>query len=229
MKKPKAAERGLEQTLARAGDGVFAIGPEGRVVLWNRAAEKILGWSAREVMGRPCCDVFVGVGRPRQPPLLQGLPRHEPGQARRAGPALRHADADQGGHAPCGSTSASSRRRRAAPAGRWRSTSSATSPPRGSCCASSTSGFRRPRPRPTETTTAHAPRARSPAPHGGRRQHQGAGRAPPRQPRDHPQPRPEHLRQARRPQPARGRGLCDASITLLLARPRWKAPSTKPP
>jgi PAS domain S-box-containing protein len=61
MKKPKAEERGLEQILARAGDGVFAVGPEGRVVLWNRAAEKILGWSAREIMGRPCCDVFVGV------------------------------------------------------------------------------------------------------------------------------------------------------------------------
>jgi PAS domain S-box-containing protein len=61
MKRPKAAERGLDQILARSGDGVFAVGPEGRVVLWNRAAERILGWSAREVMGRPCCDVFVGV------------------------------------------------------------------------------------------------------------------------------------------------------------------------
>jgi PAS domain S-box-containing protein len=61
MKRPKAAERGIEQILARSGDGVFAVGPEGRVVLWNRAAETILGWSAREVMGRPCCDVFVGV------------------------------------------------------------------------------------------------------------------------------------------------------------------------
>jgi len=61
MKKPKAEERGLEQILARTGDGVCAVGPEGRVVLWNGAAEKILGWSAREVMGRPCCDVFVGL------------------------------------------------------------------------------------------------------------------------------------------------------------------------
>jgi PAS domain S-box-containing protein len=61
MKRPKDAEHGLDQTLARSGDGVFAVGPEGRVVLWNRAAEKILGWSAREIMGRPCCDVFVGV------------------------------------------------------------------------------------------------------------------------------------------------------------------------
>lgn len=61
MKRAKAAERGLEQILGRSGDGVFAVGTEGRVVLWNRAAEKILGWSAREVMGRPCCDLFVGV------------------------------------------------------------------------------------------------------------------------------------------------------------------------
>ena len=59
-KRPRAAGGGLEETLGRAGDGVFAIGPEGRVLLWNRAAEKILGWSAGEILGRPCCDVFVG-------------------------------------------------------------------------------------------------------------------------------------------------------------------------
>jgi len=61
MKRPKPTEPGLEQILARTADGVFAVGPEGRVVLWNRAAEKILGWSASDVMGRSCCDVFVGV------------------------------------------------------------------------------------------------------------------------------------------------------------------------
>lgn len=60
MKKRPDEERGLEQILSQAGDGVCAIGPAGRLVLWNRAAERILGWSAREVMGRPCCDVFVG-------------------------------------------------------------------------------------------------------------------------------------------------------------------------
>jgi len=60
MKKMQPEERGFDQALARAGDGVCAVGPGGRVALWNRAAEKILGWSAREVMGRPCCDVFVG-------------------------------------------------------------------------------------------------------------------------------------------------------------------------
>jgi PAS domain S-box-containing protein len=51
---------GLDEVFARAGDGAFAIGPDGRIVLWNRAAEKMLGYTAREALGRPCCDLFVG-------------------------------------------------------------------------------------------------------------------------------------------------------------------------
>jgi len=50
----------LEHALARAGDGAFAMGPDGRVAVWNRAAERILGWSAKEVLGRACCEVFDG-------------------------------------------------------------------------------------------------------------------------------------------------------------------------
>ena len=50
----------FEQALDRAGDGAFANGPDGRVAVWNRAAERILGWSAKEVLGRPCCEVLAG-------------------------------------------------------------------------------------------------------------------------------------------------------------------------
>lgn len=50
----------LESALARAGDGACAVGADGHIVLWNRAAEKMLGYTAREALGRPCCDVFVG-------------------------------------------------------------------------------------------------------------------------------------------------------------------------
>jgi PAS domain S-box-containing protein len=60
MKPGVAADQVLTQALVRAADGAFAIGPGGRVVLWNRAAERILGWSAKEVLGRSCCEVLVG-------------------------------------------------------------------------------------------------------------------------------------------------------------------------
>lgn len=58
MKSPETG--GLDGALARTADGAFAIGPDGRIVLWNRAAEKMLGHSAREAIGRLCCDLFVG-------------------------------------------------------------------------------------------------------------------------------------------------------------------------
>jgi PAS domain S-box-containing protein len=57
---PARATRALDQTLARAGDGAVAIGADGRIVLWNRSAEHMLGHAARDVLGRPCCEVFAG-------------------------------------------------------------------------------------------------------------------------------------------------------------------------
>ncbi len=58
MPKPDALGL-LGPMLERAGDGAFVIGADGRIILWNRAAERILGHSAREVVGRACCDVFA--------------------------------------------------------------------------------------------------------------------------------------------------------------------------
>lgn len=51
---------GLDQALERAGDGVFVIDAQGRIVSWNRAAERILGYTARDVIGRPCCEILAG-------------------------------------------------------------------------------------------------------------------------------------------------------------------------
>ena len=50
----------LDELISNTGDGVCAITADGKITLWNRSAEKILGYAAREVVGRPCCDVFVG-------------------------------------------------------------------------------------------------------------------------------------------------------------------------
>ncbi|MDO8478718.1 MAG: LuxR C-terminal-related transcriptional regulator [Candidatus Rokubacteria bacterium] len=60
MSPSRVPDEALERALARAGDGAFAVGPDGRVAVWNRAAERILGWSATEVLGRPCCEVLAG-------------------------------------------------------------------------------------------------------------------------------------------------------------------------
>jgi PAS domain S-box-containing protein len=51
---------GLDEALKSAGDGACAIRGDGRIALWNRAAERILGYTAREAVGRLCCDLFVG-------------------------------------------------------------------------------------------------------------------------------------------------------------------------
>jgi PAS domain S-box-containing protein len=56
--KPEAG--GLDQALARAGDGAFVIADDGRIRSWNRAAEQILGYAARDTVGHLCCDVFSG-------------------------------------------------------------------------------------------------------------------------------------------------------------------------
>jgi len=41
-------------------DGVVAVDTGGRVLLWNRAAERLLGYAASEVLGRRCHEVLQG-------------------------------------------------------------------------------------------------------------------------------------------------------------------------
>jgi PAS domain S-box-containing protein len=53
-------ESGLDQALARAGDGICTITSDGKIALWNGAAEEILGYAACEAIGQSCCDLFVG-------------------------------------------------------------------------------------------------------------------------------------------------------------------------
>lgn len=50
----------LAASLQRTGDGAFVTGAEGRILLWNRAAERMLGFTTREVANKACCEVFGG-------------------------------------------------------------------------------------------------------------------------------------------------------------------------
>jgi PAS domain S-box-containing protein len=54
---------GLDRALAHTGDAAFLVDADGRIALWNRAAEKLLGYVGAEVIGRASCEIFVGRNR----------------------------------------------------------------------------------------------------------------------------------------------------------------------
>jgi PAS domain S-box-containing protein len=47
-------------------DGLYIVDHQQRIVRWNRGAERLLGYAAREVLGRPCYDVLDGCGHNHQ-------------------------------------------------------------------------------------------------------------------------------------------------------------------
>jgi DNA-binding CsgD family transcriptional regulator len=46
--------------IARSGEAVMAIDYGDRVVLWNKAAERLFGRPARSVLGKPCYEIVGG-------------------------------------------------------------------------------------------------------------------------------------------------------------------------
>ncbi len=50
----------LERLFGHTADGVMGVNLEHRILFWNQAAEKIVGYSAQEVMGKLCYEVFAG-------------------------------------------------------------------------------------------------------------------------------------------------------------------------
>jgi len=46
--------RRLFQALARTEDGAFTMNENNQVIFWNEAAETLLGYTAKEAVGRLC-------------------------------------------------------------------------------------------------------------------------------------------------------------------------------
>ncbi len=53
----------LLRSVATTGDGVFAVDANQRIILWNEAAERLLGYRAQEVLGMHCHEVLAGRDR----------------------------------------------------------------------------------------------------------------------------------------------------------------------
>ena len=60
--------------LARTADGVMLMDQNRKVVLWNRAAERLLGFRADEILGRPCYEVMRGKTPDGRPWCSQSCP-----------------------------------------------------------------------------------------------------------------------------------------------------------
>ncbi len=52
------------------GYGIYMLDPDGKVTIWNKAAERLKGWSERDVIGRHCSifypDGALALGKPEQ-------------------------------------------------------------------------------------------------------------------------------------------------------------------
>ncbi len=46
--------------IAGSGTAAFAMDRNEKIIYWNAAAEKLLGWTADEVLGKPCFSVLAG-------------------------------------------------------------------------------------------------------------------------------------------------------------------------
>ena len=51
----------LLSALENASCGAYAVSVDQKIIFWNRSAERILGYSAEEVMGQRCYEVVAGL------------------------------------------------------------------------------------------------------------------------------------------------------------------------
>lgn len=76
------------ELIARTSDGVLAVDADQRIILWNEAAETLLGFQAREVLGKLCYEVLGGRDAAGRPLCRKGCLTHA--MARREEPPPAH-------------------------------------------------------------------------------------------------------------------------------------------
>jgi PAS domain S-box-containing protein len=66
-------DSGLFHALAGAGDGACAVASDRHILLWNPAAERLLGHTRDEAIGRTCCEVFQATAPRRACPHITAM------------------------------------------------------------------------------------------------------------------------------------------------------------
>ena len=83
-----------EKLLDKLYDAVYFVNRDRKITYWNEAAERLSGYAAGEVVGKGCCDDFLGHVDERGTPLCGGgCPLSDvmlDGQPRQVGIYLRH-------------------------------------------------------------------------------------------------------------------------------------------
>jgi two-component system phosphate regulon sensor histidine kinase PhoR len=79
-KSVKELTKEIELILHGIDEGVFTVDRELRILTFNPAAEKILGWREEEVIGRPCAEIFKedGASSYQQKLLSEALRKAQP-------------------------------------------------------------------------------------------------------------------------------------------------------
>ena len=85
----KKSERRMRQITAALGEGVYVMDTEGRLTFMNPEAERLLGWSERELVGRRVHDMIHHEGEGGEPLPYERCPIMN---ANRAGEVLRDDD-----------------------------------------------------------------------------------------------------------------------------------------
>ena len=61
MQTAKNPEADVLEILSEGSDGMYAVDSNQRIVVWNKQAERILGWTAGEVLGSHCHEIVGGM------------------------------------------------------------------------------------------------------------------------------------------------------------------------